>query len=81
VLTGVPVPRAQSGGKRPDDSPVRLGCPAALLTDPRERGDERLFTIEQAARSIERLPAEVVAQGSVRHPLSDRHIGDGGLAV
>ena len=67
VLTRIAITLTQSRCERPDDSPVRLGRPTTFLADPRERGDERLLTLEQAARSIERLPAEVIEQRSIGH--------------
>ncbi len=68
VLARVAVTGAESHREGANDGPVGLGCAAALLTDPGERHDECLLPFEEAAGSIERLPAEIVEQAWIGHP-------------
>ena len=67
MLARVAVAGAERDRQRANDGPVRLGRAVALLADAGQRGDERLLPLEEAAGSVERLPAKIVEQAWIGH--------------
>ena len=67
MLARVAVAGAQRDRKGPHDGAVRFGSAIALFTDAGKRSEECLLALEEAAGSVERLPAKIVEQAWIAH--------------